>query len=214
MERVSLSAEIREATGKGYANKIRREGKVPAVLYGKGIDNKNLSVDGKKVDKILREHGMNVLVDLDVEGEKNIVMFREVQRDVLTPRILHVDFMKISLDKELETTVPLILTGTPVGITQGGVLQHQLREVDIKALPEKIPHAVEVDISHLKIGESISIGDILKNDYDFEILNDPEEIIAAVVAPKMAGEGEEVEEEAEVAEEAAETPEKEEGEEA
>jgi len=208
MERVTLSAEIREGTGKGYANKIRRMGKVPAVLYGKGIDNKNLSVDEKKVDKILREHGMNVLVDLDIEGEKNIVMFREVQRDVLTPKILHVDFMKISLDKELETTVPLVLTGTPVGIIQGGVLQHQLREVDIKALPEKIPHAVEVDISHLKMGESISIGDILKNNYDFEILNDPEEIIAAVVAPKMAEEGEGVEEEAEKAEEAAETPEK------
>lgn len=144
MERVSLSAEIREGTGKGYASKIRREGKVPAVLYGKGIDNKNLSLDEKEVDKILREHGMNVLIDLDVEGEKSIVMFREVQRDVLTPKILHVDFMKISLDKELETTVPLILTGTPVGVTQGGVLQHQLREVDIKALPEKIPHAVEV----------------------------------------------------------------------
>lgn len=216
MERVSLSAEIREGTGKGYARKARKEGKVPAVLYGKDTENKNLLVEANEVDRVLRHHGLNVLVDLEIEGEKNLAMFREVQRDVLTPDILHVDFLRISIDKELETTVPLVLTGNPVGITKGGVLQQQLREVDIKALPTNIPHSVEVDISHLEVGDSVTVADITE-EKEYEILNDPEEVIASIVTPRaVEEEGVEAEEaeETEEAEAPAEEPEKEEGDEA
>ncbi|QSQ08518.1 General stress protein CTC [Koleobacter methoxysyntrophicus] len=212
MEQVQLAADLREGLGKGYARRIRNQGMVPGVLYGKDIENRQIMVDRRKLSRILKNYGHNVLIDLNVNGETNTVILREVQKDVIKDEILHVDFFKISLKDKIEVTVPLVLKGDPVGIKEGGVLQHQLREITIEALPTEIPEVIEVDISNLNVGEGITVKDINVPE-GIEIVNEPEEIIALIVAPRIETEAEaeaEEEEEPELVKEAGKKEEEEE----
>lgn len=217
MERMMLEAEIRPAATKGGRNQLRQEDKVLAVLYGRGKDTYPLIVEGKPIQQLLTTGGTNVLVDLKVKekgkrARKETVMFKDIQRDIIQKnKILHVDFIRISMKDKIEVSVQLNFTGEPVGIKEGGVLQHVIREVDIRCLPEDIPEFFDVDLSELSIGDSIAAGSLSLPD-GVELLTSPEETLAHVLAPVIEEEepAEEVEEgveaETEVEETGGDTP--------
>jgi len=194
MEALALEAKVREKTGKEYAKKIRREGMLPSVLYGPEVETLPLQVQTRDLERIINQAGERALIKLKVNDKEYMTLIREIQRGPVKGEILHVDFYQVSLKEELETEVPVVFVGESPGIKEGGVLQQFLRELEIRCLPTKIPEHIEVDISGLGIGDSITVGD-LKVSEDIQILNDPDTVIATIVAVTVAEE--ELEEEAE-----------------
>ncbi|MFO7952818.1 MAG: 50S ribosomal protein L25 [Bacillota bacterium] len=215
MERMEMEVYTRPSQTKGERHQLRRDDKVPAVLYGRGADNFPLVVDGRTLRQVLTTGGSNVLLDLKVKsrGKKTrqeTVMFRDIQRDILyQDRILHVDFIRISMTDKIEVSVHLNFEGEPVGVNEGGVLSLVTREVDVECLPGDIPEQFDVDISGLNIGDSITAESLVMGD-DVELITPADTILAQVLAPMSEEElepdleEEVVEEGEEAAEEAAE----------
>lgn len=209
MENIALQAEFRRPMNKGGLKQLRREGKVPAVIYGRGRDNQSLQVDGRRLNQILVSEGSNVLLDLQLDSAgTETVMFKDIQRDpILGEQILHVDFIRISMTDQIEVEVPLTFTGTPVGVKDdGGVLEILLREITIKCLPAEIPEYIPVDVSDLKIGDSVNAGGLLL-DESLELVTDIDELLVQVSVILEKEEEEAPEEESEAEEGAAGLPE-------
>lgn len=220
MERLELTAETREVSSKGQIKEMRKRDYVPAVVYGKKVDNTLLSVNRKELIQALNTSaGANVLIDLKIEGgkkRKETVMVKELQRDPVKDIFLHVDFIGISLEDKLQVKVPISFNGEPLGVKEGGVPSVQLREVIVETLPTDIPEFLEVDISQLNIGDSLNVSD-LQIPKGAQVVGDPDETIISVLAPTIEEEPTEDEdlleegaEESEEAEEAAEDQDKEE----
>ncbi len=207
MERLVLEAQARPSMSKGQRKQLRSEGKVPAVIYGRGDDTLPLIVDGRTLRQGLITGGSNVLVDLAVKAKgkktrQETVMFKDIQRDIIyQDRIIHVDFIRISMTDKIEVAVMLNFIGEPAGLDEGGVLSMVSREVTIKCLPGDIPEHFDVDISTLNIGDSLA-ADSLDIDEKFEMITPPETVLVQVLAP-MAEEVPEVGEGLEEGEEAA-----------
>lgn len=178
---VNLKAEIRQRKGKRSRNLLASQGKIPAVLYGKGIDSMSVAVDSKEVAKILRDFGTSQVLDLMVDNEQYKVMIKDMQQHPLSQQVMHMDFLKVDLNVLITTFVPIRLEGEPKGVKEGGTLQQQLREIEVECLPTDIPEVIEVDISHLEVGDSIHIGDLIKLK-DVEFLTTPDTLIASLVA--------------------------------
>ncbi|RQD74668.1 MAG: 50S ribosomal protein L25 [Candidatus Syntrophonatronum acetioxidans] len=222
MERLELNTVKREKTSKGAIKEMRKKGFIPAVVYGKEVENTLLAVDWKELFQALNTSaGSNVLIDLVMEDNggtrKETVMVREVQKHPLKEFYLHVDFIGISLKDKVEVKVPIYFKGEPKGSREGGVPSIQIREVMVESLPTAIPEYLEVDVSDLDIGESLNIGDLMVPE-GVEIVDDPEETIITVVVPTeveepVVEEEEELEEELEEAPEGEEAPAEDEGEE-
>lgn len=181
MEHV-LEAQSREGFTKSGNKKLRRQGKIPAVVYGKDIENRSLYVDHSDFIKVIREAGRNGVIRLKVNGSDFPVMMYDAQIDRIKDEIVHLDFYKIDMKKEVDADVTVHLQGEAQGVKDGGVLQHLLHEVTVRALPADIPEAIEADISALEIGDSLTVND-LKNHSKYEILNDPEEVIVSITPP-------------------------------
>lgn len=196
---LDLKVDKRDIVRKGGLKALREQGILPAVVYGKDFETKPVNLDAKKFNKILRDLGENVLLNLEVDGETHPALIREVQRDPIRNEVIHVDLNIVSMTEEIEFEVPIVLVGEPAGASLGGVLQHQLRELKAKALPKNMIDTVEVDVSDLQIGDTVLVKD-LTIDKDITILDDPEEMIATLLAPEEE-EKEEVEEEIEEMEE-------------
>jgi len=185
---VVLKVRKREGTGKGFAQKLRGEGKIPAVVYGHKMDPINLSVDGSDFEDLSRSVSIeSTIITLEVEGDKKKpikTLVREIQRHPFRDRILHLDFFQISMKESITVEVPISLLGTSVGVrTEGGILQHQMREVQISCLPSEIPEKIEIDISDLSIGDSVHVGDLdLKG---FDLLSDPDGLIVTLLPPTV-----------------------------
>jgi large subunit ribosomal protein L25 len=191
---VTLRAEPRSATGKGSARQARMAGRVPAILYGRGIVPTPLAVDSKQIGHALHtEAGANVLVNLEVEGGRRyLTMVREVQRHPVRGHLLHVDFVNTARDVKTHAEVPLQITGESRGVREGGVIEHHLWELRVEALPTDIPSSLEADISHLGIGDHLRVADVTPPP-GVDIVSEPDEIILSVVEPQAArggGEGE------------------------
>jgi large subunit ribosomal protein L25 len=207
MERLVLEAQARPSMSKGQRKQLRGEGKVPAVIYGRGEDTLPLIVDGRTLRQVLVTGGGNVLVDLAVKAKgkktrQETVMFKDIQRDIIyQDRIIHVDFIRISMTDKIEVAVTLNFIGEPAGLSEGGVLSMVSREVTIKCLPGDIPEHFDIDISALNIGDSLA-ADALDIDEKFELISLPETVLVQVLAP-MAEEVPVVEEGLEEGEEAA-----------
>ena len=205
-----LKLEKRTDTGKKFAKKLRREGKIPGVYYTHGKDSIPVTVNEKELRAIVSSE-VNI-IDLNLDNKKYKSVVREVQYDPILGMPLHVDFMGIRLDEKIHITVPIHLIGTPAGVKEGGILQLLLREIDVAALPLEIPEHIDVDVSELNIGDSIHVSEISVE--KVEILTDVERSIATVSAPTVVKEPvvEELEEElveGEEEEEAEEEPSKE-----
>jgi len=182
---IPLGGTRRENLGKGGARKARAAGHIPAVLYGHGQEPVPVSVPAREFDLALRSHkGGNPIVNLAVGGGEYTALIRAVQYDPLTHDILHLDFQHISLTETIEVKVAVHLTGLPVGVKDGGgILETILREIEVRCLPTAIPTAIEVDVSHLNIGDSVHVREVTVP--NVTILNDGDETIATVVPPTV-----------------------------
>jgi large subunit ribosomal protein L25 len=186
-----LVAEKRDGSGKGVARKLRAAGRVPAVLYGHGMDPVSLSVDSRELFHLFHTRaGTNVLVGLVVDGNEHLAMPREIQRDHIKGRFVHVDFLVVRRDEKIHVSVPIRVVGESVGVKAGGVVEHHLWELQVECLPADVPEAIEADISDLDIGSGLRVSD-LKAPSGATILTDPDESVVAVQQPQMAVEEEE-----------------------
>ena len=214
MER-KLKAEARAEIGKGAARKIRAGGRVPAVVYGHGVEPLPVSIDSKELFHLLHtDAGMNVLVDMRVNSDQFLAMPREVQRDHIRGQFLHVDFLRIRRDEKIGVEVPIHLVGESHGVKEGGVIEHHLWNLHLECFPQDVPTSIEADISGLGINESLKVSDLEIPD-KLTLLTSPDEAIVSVVPPQILRVEEEVaaegEEEAVAAEAGAEGAEGEEG---
>ncbi|OGD78965.1 MAG: hypothetical protein A2Y64_01435 [Candidatus Coatesbacteria bacterium RBG_13_66_14] len=162
MKRVTLQAEKREVSGKGGARKLRGTGRVPAIIYGNEVaETLHIAIDSKVLIHSVRPHeAHNFIVDLEVDKMVYPTIIAEVQQDPVTEEPLHVDFYRISMDKPIHTTIPIILSGSAPGVKEGGMLEHTLREINISCLPGNLPDSIEVDVSSLNLDESIHVSDL------------------------------------------------------
>ena len=181
---VALTATARANTGKGAARQARFRNQVPAVIYGHGRETQPLSVDALALEKALTGiEPESTLIDLTVDGKKSRALIREIQRHPLRPDIIHVDFYEIKADEKVTLKVPVHLVGTADGVRNaGGVLDQVTREVEIEVLPENIPDRVELDVSALKIGDSLHVSAL--SIPNAVILTGADLTIATVVPPR------------------------------
>ena len=196
-EQVILQAEERSRTGKGAARQLRRDGLVPAVVYGHERTTSSLSVEADEL-KMLLSHisASSTVIDLRVgSGRSRQVLIREIQRHPFRSEILHVDFLLIREDQSIRVEIPLHLTGDAAGTSEGGILQQNRHEIAIECLPSEIPGAFDLDISELGIGDSLYVSDIDAG--GVTVLDDLEIMICTVQHPALVIEEEEVEEEVE-----------------
>ena len=181
---VSLAASPRDKTGKGAARQARFAKQVPAVIYGHGRATQPLLVDALSLEQAL--HGVepaSTLIELTVDGKKSRALIREIQRHPIRPDIIHVDFYEIHADEKVTLKVPVHLVGAPDGVRNGGgVLDQVTREVEIEVLPEHIPDRVEMDVTALKIGDSLHVRDLTIA--NAVILTGGDLTIATVVPPR------------------------------
>ncbi len=187
MKTVNLAAYTRELHGKGAARRYRREGKVPAVLYGAGIDPVSIMVPALDFVKAARTaETMYMIVDLqfDGNGETKMALVRDVQTDPISGKLVHLDFLHVSSDRKLKMTVPVQLNGIPEGVkTHGGILQHIMRELEIEALPADIPDSIQLNVEELGIGDTIHVRELEQE--NIVILSDPRRTIVSVVPPTV-----------------------------
>lgn len=186
MEAITLEAEARDTRGKNQARRLRRTGRLPAVVYGGKKEPLAVTVDPRLVEKILySEAGHNAVFTLQIKGQgKTAAMIKDRQYEPVKGQLLHVDFFRIAMEVRLKVKVPVHAEGEPVGVKQqGGILEYVTREVELESFPGDIPDFLQVDISELKIGQAVRVGD-LKADRRYKILTDPDRVIAHVIAPK------------------------------
>ncbi len=178
---------------------LRNSGFIPAVVYGFKTDSQSIAIDEKDLAKTLREIGKNGVMRLDLDGKEINVILNDYQMNILQGKMIHVDFLAINMKDELEVNVPVTVTGTSEGVSQGGLLQQPNREITIVTKPSNIPEAIEVDVTGLAIGDTLMVGDIRKK-VKYPIVQDDEFTLVTVLAPKLDTEPEEVEDTSEVQE--------------
>jgi len=186
MQRPVMTAEIREGVGKEKAAKLRVKGLIPAIFYGPRSKTIPLVIDSKELSKALQtEAGENVLIDLDIRKgdqlDRKVVMLKDIQIDPLQRITLHTDFYEVAMDEMITIEVPVHLVGKPEGTKMGGILEQVRRVIQIQCLPGDIPKGIDMDVSALKIGDSIHVQDIKLE--KVRILSDANLTIATVVPP-------------------------------
>jgi large subunit ribosomal protein L25 len=183
----SISVAPRSERGKGAARSLRRQGRIPAVMYGHGDETRELSLDAHDLERLLSSINVgNTLIQVEFEGgESTRALIREVQWNPYRPLVLHVDFYQVHAGEPIKLDVPVVLNGTPAGVRDNsGVLQQSLYALHIECLPRHIPETVEVDVSGLSIGDSVSVREIsLPN---VTIHNDGDLAICSVTGPTVA----------------------------
>ncbi len=186
MQQAKLEVQQRNAFGKQSARDLRKEGGVPAVLYGRAQDTVAIQLDARTFRQFLRTYGENVIINMEVSaGNTETVIIKEIQRHpVDKQRLIHADFIRISLDEPVTSAVPVVLVGNPLGVQEGGVLEFPLRQVSLHCLPMQIPNEITIDVGHLDIGDTVHVSE-LTLDEEIDILDEPERIIATVSLPRI-----------------------------
>ncbi len=186
MAKIKLEAQLRSETGKSAARELRRQGYVPAVLYGHGEETRACTVQIKQLEKLIQSGSHeSTLIDLKLgKGKTSQVLIREVQVHPYRPEVLHIDFLAVHKGEKVRLEVPVRLVGVAPGVKEGGIIEHLRHDVEIRCIPSEIPEAIEVEISELGIGDSVSVGD-LRVPEGVEILSDADATIAAIVPPTV-----------------------------
>jgi len=205
MAQVTLKAATGRQLGSRASRRLRREGQVPAVVYGRGTEPKHVAVDHH--DLTIAFHsaaGFNVLINLEIDQSAGIpTLVRVIDRHPFRSQFRHVDFVQVSLTEKVQAEVTLHFVGNPLGVKEGGILSPIKNEVEIEALPTEIPAYIEVDVSHLNINDDIRVRDLLVQE-GVVILDDPDDLLVTVTTPvaevEVVPEVEETEEGAETEE--------------
>ncbi len=206
MKEVTLQVHARTATGKSVARKLRANGRLPAVIYGHNEKPVPVELEQHRLSATMRQaEGEKLLINLNIDGKDSgkKALIKDIQRDPVSGKILHIDFQHISMDEKIKIEVPIKLEGTADGVKNfGGIMSWNIRKVMVSCLPTDIPDKISLDVSEMKIHDSIHVKEITAG--KFEILDDPEETIVSIIPPtiikeKVAAEGEEGEEAPEAA---------------
>ena len=195
MEKINLNARIRKTIGNSPARALRREGRIPAVLYGPKTEPTLLSIDAKEFEQIVKKSTIgSALLNLqmqDGDTQSRPVMVKELQTHPVSQRFLHVDFYEVDMQRKIKVMVPVVAKGKARGVADGGLMQIVNREIEVLCLPTEIPEAFEVDVSDLGIGDAIHLQDIQRVG-NIEIIADSNYTVVTVLAPKMEAEVAEV----------------------
>jgi len=202
MEELFLDAQIREEIGRGKVKDLKDKGFIPAVVYADGKDALSLKLSHRQLVQLVHQHRIEgVIINLNIKDDKpesdgsasgsqshkkhksRPCLIKEIQYDPVHGEIIHVDFNQISLTKAIKVNIPVVAKGEAIGVKQeGGSLEHILWEVEIECLPTSIPKEIEIDVTHLKMGESVHVKDIVVPQ-GVKVLNDPGAIVLSVAAP-------------------------------
>ncbi|TFG75903.1 MAG: 50S ribosomal protein L25/general stress protein Ctc [Thermodesulfobacteriales bacterium] len=189
MAQSTLNVLKRKRMGKSGAREIRKEGNIPAVLYGKGTETLSLVINPAELKEALStDAGENTLLEIHVKDEEaeiqKLSLLREVQYDYLTDKPIHLDFQALDMKEKITVTVPVQIEGSAKGVKEGGILEEILREISVECLPTNIPNSFSVDVTELEIGHSIHVG-TLEIEEGVTILHENEDTIVTVLAPKV-----------------------------
>lgn len=183
MAEVTLEVSRREGTGKELAKKLRRDGKVPAVVYGGHKESVAITVDRKAVSELVQksEHGVRSIFLLKMAGsdQKRHAMIKEITINPISRQMQHIDFVRVVMDEKLKVTVPVHVIGTAIGVKEGGLLDWQVRELHLECLPTAIPDSIDVDVTSLNHHEYIRVKDLQLAD-GVKVLDDAERVIVGV----------------------------------
>ncbi len=184
---VTFAVEARDTKGKGAARRLRQKGLVPGVVYGGGRVATPISFEVAKFERLLAtsHSGVNTLIDLagSSAAAGRTVIAKELQREAVRGRITHVDFYEVDLKTKIDVEVPIHLIGTPAGVVNGGVLDQQLRELELMCLPNAIPDSIEVDVSGMELGTTIHVAD-LKIPAGVDVMSEGDLTVATVLIPR------------------------------
>lgn len=180
-----LQASVRKTGVRSELTQLRKGGKLPAVIYGYNIENTPIAIDYKEVAKEVQKRGSTSIFDIEVEGKKLKALINEVQRCPLKGQVLHVDFLSVNMDEEVEVDVPIHAVGEAIGVKEGGVLTQVLSTLKIKVKPAELPEKIEVDVSELGIGDTLFVSD-LRERLHFNIIEGDDVTVFTVTSPATA----------------------------
>ncbi len=213
MEQKTLNAESRAKLGKGESGRLKRRGRIPAVIYGHQ-EPLAVSIDAHEFDTKFHHISESTIIRLAVGGQEREVLIRDFQEDAVGGQVTHIDFYEVDKNRSLRTNVRVELTGAPVGVKEGGLLEHFVHEVEVECLPASLPEKILLDVNELRLGKSLHVRELPPVE-GVRFLNPPEQVVCAVVhkrveveapvAAAVPAEGEEAAAAAE-GEEGAETP--------
>jgi large subunit ribosomal protein L25 len=179
MEHIELKVSPREKLTKGGLNKARRSGKIPAQLYGKEIAPMSMFLDGQEFANVARHITESMIIDLNLDGKKYPALMKEVQKETLSGKILHIDFNLVERGQKLHVKVPLHLVGIAKGVREGGILEHAIHDIEVECDPDALPEKIEVDISGLEANHALHLRDI-SIPHGVKLLTNPETVIAII----------------------------------
>ena len=195
MAAIKLQVQERTELGKNRANRLRKADMIPGVLYGKREETRYIKVDRGSLQKVYSTVGTTGLIDLEMNGETIPAIIKELQIDPIKHQYMHVDFQKVNMDEAVRLTVPIVLVGKENIRIQPSVLMQQLDEIEIECLPKYIPESVTADVSNIDFNTPIYVSDLdVYKDENITVLNDPDELVANLIAPTDSEETEETEE--------------------
>ncbi len=193
MEIQTLKVTMRDTKGKGYARRSRQDGHVPGVVYGLQTEPVSLTIDARELELLLQgKQGEHAIIELEVEGQPELcgpALMKEIQRHPVSEHLVHADMLRIDLTKKIHIMVPVRLEGVAPGVIEGGVIDHQSREVEIACFPLEVPEAIVASVAELEIGGNLHVRDLIVPE-GIEVLTDGDRAVAAVHAPRVVLEAE------------------------
>ncbi len=190
-----LSAEIRSSTGKKETIKARKDGKLPGVVYSRGADTKEITIDKREALRTLSKFGQNARISLDIEGEKNFVIIKELQREVVNKELIHIDFQTLDENEKIKMVLPIQVINREAVETSLHFLQMNINEIEIQTYPRYLPDKIELDASKLKDKDALTIADLnIGEDENIEISEERDRVIASIAVAEDMEEDLELEE--------------------
>lgn len=182
-----INAETRKDLGKGASKRLRRRGLIPAVFYGRGEEPLAISVDPRAINQVLHSaSGHNTIITLNFDGRSAQAIIKEVQYHPVRDELLHADFLRVAMDVAIRVTVPIELVGEAKGVkAAGGILELVTREIEVECLPGDIPDHIRIDVSDLGIGDTVHVADLKVDRSRLKILEEPDTVLATVIAPRV-----------------------------
>ncbi len=164
MEELLIKAEARKGKGKSIAKKIRRQGGIPAVLYGKDIESMPITISLREWERLRKRLKRNTILKMELPEAGNVVsrpvMVKNIQRTIIGDNICHIDFLQVSMERKIEVEIPIYLVGEAKGLVDNGIIEQHLRTIMVECLPSQIPEKVDIDITNLGIGDSFHVHEI------------------------------------------------------